>query len=154
RKSWQHSSGPVTDFQDDARLIGTFNGNDTTLTGGLYYSYLTTEQHYLFSTLLTDVTPQVHRVDITILNATTRAWFGSAPFYGSFHFVDQYRNSTGQEREVSPYALLEHKAGPITLDAGWRHNIIRQTGTREFTATTFTSNGGVNPALTSGQFGT
>src|SRR5439155_26312154 len=57
RKSWQHSSGLVTDFQDDVRLIGTFNNNNTTLTGGAYYSFLTTEQHYLFSTLLANVTP-------------------------------------------------------------------------------------------------
>lgn len=154
RKSWQHSSGPVDDFQNDARLIGTFNQDHTTVMVGLYYSFLTTEQHYLFSTLLTDISPEQRRVDLTILNAATGAPIAPVTFNGIYHFGDQFRNSDGEEREVSPYALLEHKLGPVTLDAGLRHNIIRQTGIREFTANTFSSNGGVNPALTNGQFGT
>ncbi|MEO6001831.1 MAG: TonB-dependent receptor [Opitutus sp.] len=154
RKSWQHSGGLVTDFQDDLRLIGSFNDGHTTATGGVYYSFLREEQHYLFSTLLTDVTPEVHRVDITILDATTGAAIGPATFNGIYHFGDQYRNSTGEDREVSPYALIEHKVGPFTIDAGLRHNNTRQVLTREFTASTFVTNSSLNPALQTGQFGT
>lgn len=154
RKSWQHSGGLVTDFQDDLRLVGTFNDDKTTATGGVYYSFLREEQHYLFLTLLTDVTPAVNRVDITILDAITGAAIGPATFNGIYHFADQYRNSTGEEREVSPYALIEHKVGPFTLDAGVRHNSIRQVVTREFTANNFVTNNSTNPALRTGQFGT
>ena len=154
RKSWQHSGGLVTDFQDDLRLIGSFNEGKTTATGGVYYSLLREEQHYNFLTLLTDITPQVHRIDITILDAITGAPIGPATFNGIYHFADQYRNSTGEEREFTPYALLEHKVGRFTLDAGLRHNTIRQVVTREFTANTFVTNNSTNPALRNGQFGT
>jgi outer membrane receptor protein involved in Fe transport len=104
--------------------------------------------------LLTDITPQQRRVDITILDATTGAPIGPATFNGIYHVGDQYRNSKGEEREVSPYALLDHKMGPITLDVGVRHNSIRQTLTREFTANTFVTANSINPALRTGQFGT
>jgi outer membrane cobalamin receptor len=154
RKSWQHSGGLVTDFQDDLRLVGTFNNDQTTATAGVYYSLLREEQHYLYLTLLTDVTPQVNRMDITILDAITGAAIGPATFNGIYHFADQYRNSTGEEREVSPYALVEHKVGPMTFDAGVRHNSTRQVVTREFTANTFVTNNSTNPALRTGQFGT
>src|SRR5207249_1911126 len=80
RKSWQHSSGPVTDFQDDLRVITTFNEDRTTITAGAYYSYLQEEQHYQYNTTLTDITPKVNRVDITILDATTGAAIGPATF--------------------------------------------------------------------------
>jgi outer membrane receptor protein involved in Fe transport len=154
RKSWQHSAGPVRNFQDDLRLIASFNDNQTTATAGVYYSFLREEQHYLFSTLLTDVTPEARRVDITILDASTGAAIAPATFNGIYHFADQYRNSTGEDREVSPYALFEHKIGPVTLDAGLRHNNIRQVLTREFTAGNFITNNSTNPALQTGQFGT
>ena len=154
RKSWQHSSGLVTDFQDDLRLIGSFNEGKTTATAGVYYSLLREEQHYLYLTLLTDVTPQVRRVDITILDAATGAAIAPSTANGIYHFADQYRNSTGEEREVTPYALIEHKVGPVTLDAGVRHNTTRQTVTREFTAGNFVTNGSTNPAFKTGQYGT
>ena len=154
RKSWQHSSGLVSDFQDDLRLVGSFNDGKTTATAGVYYSFLQEEQHYLYLTLLTDVTPRVNRVDLTILDATTGAAIGPATANGIYHFADQYRNSTGEEREVSPYALVEHKVGPVTLDAGLRHNSTRQTLTREFTASNFVTNGSNNPAFKTGQYGT
>ncbi len=154
RKSWQHSAGLVNDFQDDLRFVGSFNDGRTTATGGVYYSFLKEEQHYLYLTLLTDVTPQVNRVDITILDATTGAAIAPATFNGIYHFADQFRNSTGEEREVSPYALLEHKVGPVTLDTGLRHNATRQTVTREFTANNFVTNGSNNPAFKTGQYGT
>lgn len=154
RKSKQHSDGLITDFQNDLRLIGTFNDDRTTATAGVYYSFLREEQHFLHSTLLTDVSPEARRVDITILNAATGAPIAPATFNGIFHVGDQFRNSTGEEREVSPYALIEHKAGPVTLDAGFRYNNTRQVLTREFTANNFTTNGSSNPALKNGQFGT
>ncbi len=154
RKSWQHSAGPVRNFQDDVRLVGTFNDSRTTATAGLYYAFLRQEQHYLFSTLLTEITPQVRRVDITILDATTGAPIGPATFNGIYHFADQYRNSTGEEREVSPYGLIEHKFGAVTVDAGVRHTNTRQVVTREFTANTTVTNNSINPALRTGQFGT
>lgn len=154
RKSWQHSSGLVTDLQNDLRLIGTFNDGKTTATGGLYYSFLKQEQHYLYATLLTDVTPKVNRVDITILDATTGAAIAPSTLNGIYHFADQYRNSTGEEREVTPYAVVEHKVGPVTIDAGLRQNNIRQTVTREFTANNFITAGSNNPALKTGQYGT
>ena len=154
RKSWQHSSGLVNDFQDDLRLIGSFNEGKTTATAGVYYSFLREEQHYLYLTLLTDVTPDVHRVDITILDAATGAAIAPATANGIYHFADQFRNSTGEEREVSPYALVEHKVGPVTLDAGVRHNAVRQTVTRELTASNFVTNGSTNPAFKTGQYGT
>ena len=154
RKSWQHSAGPVSDFQNDLRLIGTFNDDRTTATAGVYYSFLQQEQHYQFNTILTDVAPVVRRVDITILDALTGAAIGPATFNGIFHVGDQYRNSTGEEREISPYALVEHKVGRFTLDAGFRTNNIRQVVTRELTAGTFVTNNSTNPALRTGQFGT
>ncbi len=154
RKSWQHSAGPVTNFQQDLRLIGSFNEGQTTATAGLYYSFLEQEQHYLFSTTLTDVTPQPRRVDINILNATTGAVIAPATFNGIYQFAVQYRNAVGEDREVSPYAAIEHKAGPVTIDAGVRHNKIRQTFTREFTANNFVTANSANPALRGGQFGT
>ena len=154
RKSWQHSAGLVTNLQDDLRVIGTFNDDKTTATAGLYYSFLRQEQHYQFNTLLTDVTPNVRRVDVTILDALTGAAIGPATFNGIFHVGDQFRNSTGEEREISPYGLIEHKVGKFTLDAGFRHNNTRQVTTREFTANTFVTNNSTNPALRTGQFGT
>ncbi len=154
RKSWQHSAGLVTNLQDDLRLIGTFNDEKTTATAGVYYSFLRQEQHYQFNSLLTDVTPNVRRVDVTILNAATGAVIGPATVNGIFHVGDQFRNSVGEEREVSPYGLLEHKVGKVTLDAGFRHNTTRQVVTREFTANTFVTDNSVNPALRTGQFGT
>ena len=154
RKSWQHSSGPVRNLQDDLRLIGTFNDGKTSASAGVYYSFFRQEQHYLYLTLLTDVTPQPRRVDITILNTATGAPIGPVTSNGIFHFADQYRNSTGEEREVSPYALIEHKVGNFTLDAGARRLNTRQTTTREFTANNFVTNNSTNPALQTGQFGT
>jgi len=154
RKSWQHSEGPVRNLQNDLRVIGTFNDDRTIATAGLYYSFLEQEQHYQFNTILTDVTPNPRRVDITILDAATGAVIGPATFNGIFHVGDQFRNSTGEDREISPYALLEHKAGPVTLDAGLRRNNIRQVVTREFVSSTFTINNSANPALRSAQFGT
>lgn len=153
RKSWQHSSGPVTDLQNDLRVIGTFNDNRTTATAGVYYSFLEQEQHYQFNTLLTDITPNVKRVDINILDANTSAVIGPATFNGLFKVGDQFRNSTGEEREVSPYALLDHKIGQFTLDAGVRRNNIRQVVTRELTSNNFVINNSNNPALRNAQFG-
>jgi iron complex outermembrane receptor protein len=154
RKAWQHSAGPVTNFQQDIRLVGSYNQGQTTATAGLYYSLLEQEQHYLFSTTLTDVTPKPRRVDINILNATTGAVIAPATFNGIYQFATQYRNSVGEDREVTPYAAIEHKSGPVTVDAGVRHNTTRQTLTREFTANNFVTAGSVNPALRGGQFGT
>lgn len=154
RKAWQHSEGPVTNLQDDLRLIGVFNDDKTVVTGGAYYSFLRQEQHYQFNTLLTDITPNVRRVDITILDAATGAAIGPATFNGIFQVGTQFRNATGEEREISPYGLIEHKVGKVTLDAGFRHNNTRQVVTREFTANTFVTNNSINPALRNGQFGT
>jgi len=154
RKAWQHSDGPVENFQQDLRLVGTFNGGLTTATGGVYYSFLRQEQHYLFSTTLTDITPVPRRVDITILDAATGAAIAPATFNGIFQFATQYRNAVGEDREVTPYAAVEHKFGPVTVDAGVRHNTTRQVLTREFTAGNFTTAGSTNPALRNGQFGT
>lgn len=154
RKSWQHSAGPVENFQQDLRLVGSLNQGQTTATAGLYYSFLKQEQHYLFSTTLTDVTPRPRRVDINILNATTGAVIAPATFNGIYQFAAQYRNAVGEDREVTPYAAIEHKTGPVTIDAGVRHNTIRQTLTREFTANNFVTAGSANPALRGGQFGT
>jgi outer membrane receptor protein involved in Fe transport len=153
RKSWQHSEGDVNDFQNDLRLIGTFNSDKTIASAGLYYSFLTTEQHYLFNTILTDVSPEPKRVDIMIVNATTGADIGPVTSNGLYHFADQYRNADAEEREVSPYVSVEHKIGAFTMDAGLRHNIVRQTATRELVANT-THISATNPALRGGQFGT
>jgi outer membrane receptor protein involved in Fe transport len=152
-KSWQHSSGDVSDFQNDLRLLGTFNGGNTTVTGGIYYSFLQTEQHYLFNTILTDVSPQWRRVDITILNATTGADIGPVTSNGLYHLGDQYRNATLEEREVTPYAMVDHKIGALSLQAGLRHLTTRQTATRELVANT-TNLSATNPALRGAQFGT
>ena len=154
RKSWQHSFGLVTDFQNDLRLLGTFNDGKTTATAGVYYSLLKEEQHYLYATLLTDVTPKVNRVDITILDATTGAAIAPSTLNGIYHFADQFRNSTGEEREITPYGLIEHKVVPVTIDAGFRRNNLRQVVTREFTAGNFVTAGSNNPALKTGQYGT
>lgn len=154
RKSWQHSAGPVSNFQQDLRIVGSYNQGRTTATAGLYYSFLRQEQHYLFSTTLTDIAPTPRRVDINILNATTGAVIAPATFNGIYQFAAQYRNAVGEEREVTPYAAIEHKTGPFSIDAGVRHNTTRQVLTREYTASNFVTASSVNPALRNGQFGT
>jgi outer membrane receptor protein involved in Fe transport len=152
-KSWQHSFGDVSDFQNDVRLLSTFNSNNTTVTGGVYYSFLQTEQHYLFNTLLTDVSPQWRRVDITIVDATTGADIGLATSNGLYHLGDQYRNATIEEREISPYLVADHKIGPLSLSGGLRYVTVRQSATRELVANT-TNLSPTNPALRGAQFGT
>jgi outer membrane receptor protein involved in Fe transport len=152
-KSWQHSDGDVSDFQNDLRLLGTFNEGNTTVTGGIYYSFLQTEQHYLFNTLLTDVSPEWRRVDITIVNATTGADIGPVTANGLYHLGDTYRNATLEERQITPYVMVDHKMGSLTLQGGLRHLTTRQNATRELVANT-TNLSPTNPALRGAQFGT
>jgi iron complex outermembrane recepter protein len=152
-KSWQHSEGDVSDFQNDLRLLGTFNQGKTTVTGGIYFSFLETEQHYLFNTVLTDVSPEWRRADITILNTATGADIGPVTANGLYHLGDQYRNATLEEREITPYVMVDHKMGPLTLQGGLRHLTMRQTATRELVANT-TNLSATNPALRNAQFGT
>lgn len=154
RKSWQHSDGPVSNFQQDLRVVGSFNDDKTTATAGVYYSFLRQEQHYLFSTILTDITPVPRRVDINILDATTGAVIGPATSNGIYQFGAQYRNAAGEDREISPYVAVEHKLGQFTLDAGARRHQTRQVLTRELTANNFVTANSNNPALRNGQFGT
>jgi outer membrane receptor protein involved in Fe transport len=150
-KSWQHSDGDVSDFQNDVRLLATFNEGKTTVTGGIYYSFLQTEQHYQFNTVLTDVSPQWRRVDVTIVNAATGADIGPATSNGIFHVGDTYRNSTLEERELTPYVMVDHKIGSLALQGGLRHLTTRQSATRELTANQNLS--ATNPALRNAQFG-
>lgn len=152
-KSWQHSSGDVSNFQNDVRLLGTFNRGNTTVTGGVYYSFLETEQHYQFNTILTDVSPLWRRVDIMIVDATTGADIGPVTANGLYHLGDQYRNATIEEREITPYVMVDHKLGALNLQAGLRHLTTRQTATRELVANT-TNLSATNPALRGAQFGT
>jgi iron complex outermembrane recepter protein len=152
-KSWQHDHGGFNDFQNDLRLVNTLNDGKTTATAGVYYSDLSQKQFYLFNTLLTDVTPKWNRVDIMFVNATTGADIGPGTSNGLYHVGDTYRNDTSEERELSPYAVLEHKIGPFSLDAGVRHNAVRLNGTQELAANTFNLSA-TNPALRGSQFGT
>lgn len=153
-KALQHARGPITNFQNDLRVIGSFNDDRTTAMAGVYYSFLWKSRTQQNNTVLTDVTPSARRVDITILDAATGAPIGPATFNGIFHFGTAYRNTTGEDREISPYALVEHKMGPVSLDAGIRHKTTRQVVTREFTADTFVTANSINPALRRGVFGT
>ena len=152
-KSWQHSEGDVSDFQNDLRVLGTFNQGKTTVTGGVYFSFLETEQHYLFNTVLTDVSPQWRRMDITIVNATTGADVGPVTVNGLYHLGDQFRNATIEEQEITPYVMVDHKIGSLALQGGLRHLTMSQTATRELVANT-TNLSATNPALRGAQFGT
>ena len=123
------------------------------MTGGLYYSFLKTEQHYQFNTLLSDVSPQWRRMDITILDATTGADIGAVTANGLYHLGDNFRNAKIEERELTPYVNVDHRIGALNLSAGLRHLTTRQTATRELVANT-TNLHATNPALRGAQFGT
>jgi len=132
-KTFDHAGGPISDLQEDIRLIKSFNEDNTHITAGVYTSYLTNKLSKQFNQVLTDVTPGYHRVDITFLNATTGAVIGPGTYNGIYQGGSTYTNDTSNELEVSPYIEVEHKVGHLSLDAGLRHQIVREDATIELT---------------------
>ena len=154
-KTFDHASGPITDFQNDIRLTQALSNDQLHISAGVYLSDLTNSLAKQFNQVLTDVTPDYHRVDITYLNATTGAVVGQGTYNGVYAYGTTFTNDTSTEREVSPYAELEYKLGHLSLDAGIRHSVVEENATIETTQSVNanTTATGANPALASFQAG-
>ncbi len=154
-KTFDHAAGPITDVQDDLRLTQALNQDQTHVSVGVYFSDLNNSLAKQFNQVLTDVTPQYHRVDITYLNATTGAVVGPGTYNGVYQFGSTYTNDTSTEREVSPYIEVEHKWGHLNIDAGIRHSVVKENASIELTqaVNANTTTTGTNPALLNFQTG-
>ena len=154
-KTFDHAGGSITDFQEDMRLTQSFNDDKTHVTAGVYMSDLNNSLSKQFNQVLTDVTPDYHRVDITFLNASTGKVIGLGTYNGIYQAGSTFTDDTSEEREVSPYVEVETKLGHFTLDAGVRHQIIREDATIELTqaVNANTAATGTNAALENFQTG-
>lgn len=145
---WSTSS-KFDNFQDDLRLIKTFNNDQSTLTLGGYYSLLQNKIFWEGVNALIDVSGSYKRLDLTFLNATNGSDIGTYTYngltnVGSFNF----RDTDTEEKDISVYFNAEHKIGALTLDGGIRYTHLSydwsQTGTVN---TDLNAPGGTIPAL-------
>ncbi|MBX3737023.1 MAG: TonB-dependent receptor [Candidatus Didemnitutus sp.] len=114
------SDAKFTDFQDDLRLIGTFNDGNTTVLAGLYAKTTEETKLWQWETMLIDISPEYHRLDLAYVNATTGAVLGQYTYNGLTQIGSYYRHGTAQIDEVTPYVDFTHKVGGLVLDAGVR----------------------------------
>ena len=154
-KTFDHAYGPITDFQEDLRLIQTLANEKVHFTVGLYTSSLNNSLAKQFDQVLTDVTPQYRRVDINFVNATTGQVIAPGTYNGVYQYGATYTNDTSYEREVSPYVEVEGKFGKLNVDAGLRHHTVKENANIELTSAynINTATTGNNPALQKATFG-
>ena len=173
---WGYVKATMTNYQQDIRLTQSWNGGNTTLTGGLYYSYFTVATFGESSQELLSVSPRPMRMDITFLNAGTGAPIGQYSYHGITQLSSTYLNNYADNTEVDYYADFTQKIGSLSLDAGFRYltaslygsaeqainegagatggNTLGFNGNQSIGAVAATNNGlGFYPALTESIFG-
>lgn len=152
------SDASFTDFQDDLRLIGTFNDGDTTVLAGLYAKTSEEKKFWQWQTMLVDVSSAYRRLDLAYVNAATGQVIGQYTYNGLTQAGSYYRRGTARIDEVTPYLDLTHRIGGLVLDAGVR--FVRRTYDGDYeTFRTYDLNsyaqtgGSPSPALMNATFG-
>lgn len=150
------SGAKMHDFQDDLRLIGSFNGDQSSITLGVYLKTHEETKLWQWEQELLDVSKSYRRLDLTYLNATTGAPIGTYTWNGVTQVGTLYRHGTADIDEVSPYLDATHRVGPLSLDAGVR--LMNFTykgsteGTKAYDLNSYAQTTGV-PALMNATFG-
>ncbi len=154
----------LKNYQNDLRLVQTFNDGNTSLTGGLYYSYFQVATVENVDQQLIDISNSYHRLDVTFLDAAAGTPIGQYTYNGMTQLGTTYINSYAEKREVDFFAVFTHKIKSLSLDAGYRYLKAQVSGWGEapatydgnpFVGTTATTNNGLGffPALRNSTFG-
>ena len=150
-QSYWHSGAEMENFQNDLRLAGTFG--DTTISGGVYYAYLEDERLWQWNSILTDVSNNYRRLDVTYLDPAGNA-IGQGTYGGVGQVGTLYRHTSGEEKDTSLYVNLEQKWGALNVDAGVRRQHLDVSGDAEGTRSyDLNQPGETNPALIGATFG-
>lgn len=117
---WWYVDKPLTDFTNDFQM--SYDVEDHSLTGGLYFSSYTAEEFWSFNDILTEVTERPRMLDIELLDSAgnqtnTRVTENGFLNYGSF-----YVNASHTGTVVALYANDEWQVTEdFRLDAGVRY---------------------------------
>ena len=148
----------LSNFQNDARLIGSFADGKTTITGGLYYSWFTENRVWQWNQMLIDVCNSYHRLDLVYVDGNGSPVGPQYTYNGFTQVGGTYLNGDGDIRDASPYFVIDQRIGDkLTLDGGIRFQNEFYSGSGEGTASynlnTYLSQGANYPALMNAQFG-